>query len=123
MILKNDLRKGRLFVALFLCVVPTLVTARALPESREQLQLSFAPVVQQAAPAVVNIYTKRKVVERIRSPFAGDPFFEQFFGGRETTASVNWYATFRHGAVSAMAILRSHCLWITANRYEELPVT
>jgi len=36
-------------------------------------------VVKRAAPAVVNIYT-RKVVERNVSPFAGDPFFERLFG-------------------------------------------
>ena len=32
-------------------------------------------------PGVVNIYTKKTVVERSRSPFANDPFFRQFFGG------------------------------------------
>ncbi|HSF95887.1 MAG TPA: Do family serine endopeptidase, partial [Thermohalobaculum sp.] len=44
-----------------------------------EITLSFAPVVKRAAPAVVNIYT-RKVVERSFSPFAGDPFFERLFG-------------------------------------------
>ncbi len=51
---------------------------KVVPESRAQLQLSFAPVVKQAAPAVVNIYT-RKVV-RAMSPMFSDPFFRQFFG-------------------------------------------
>ncbi|MEO1492520.1 MAG: Do family serine endopeptidase [Pseudomonadota bacterium] len=51
---------------------------RVVPETRAEITLSFAPVVKQAAPAVVNIYTK-KVVERRASPFAGDPFFERFF--------------------------------------------
>ena len=50
-----------------------------VPQSREQIMLSFAPVVRKAAPAVVNIYTQT-VVERRVSPFAGDPFFERFFG-------------------------------------------
>jgi Do/DeqQ family serine protease len=54
--------------------------ARIVPESQTQIQLSFAPVVKQAAPAVVNIYAKT-LVERRRSPFAGDPFFDKFFGG------------------------------------------
>ena len=49
------------------------------PQSREQITLSFAPVVKQVSPAVVNIYTKR-VVTRSVSPFGNDPFFEQFFG-------------------------------------------
>ncbi|MEM7189112.1 MAG: Do family serine endopeptidase [Pseudomonadota bacterium] len=51
---------------------------RVVPQTRAEITLSFAPVVKQAAPAVVNIYTK-KVVERRVSPFRGDPFFERFF--------------------------------------------
>jgi Do/DeqQ family serine protease len=53
-------------------------TARVVPETRSEITLSFAPVVRQAAPAVVNIYT-RKLVERRLNPFADDPFFERFF--------------------------------------------
>ena len=52
---------------------------RAVPESMSEVKLSFAPIVERAAPAVVNVFTRR-VVEQ-RSPFAGDPFFERFFGG------------------------------------------
>ena len=52
---------------------------RATPQSMTEVKLSFAPVVERAAPAVVNIYTRRVVQQR--SPFAGDPFFERFFGG------------------------------------------
>ena len=51
---------------------------RTVPQSQEQMQLSFAPLVRQTAPAVVNVYAERIV--RSRSPFAGDPFFERFFG-------------------------------------------
>ena len=35
-----------------------------VPTSMAQVQWSFAPVVKQAAPAVVNIYTKKVVVTR-----------------------------------------------------------
>jgi Do/DeqQ family serine protease len=52
---------------------------RVVPDSREQVMLSFAPLVAQVAPAVVNIYTRR-VVEVQRSPIFDDPFFRQFFG-------------------------------------------
>lgn len=51
---------------------------RVVPGSLAEVKLSFAPVVERAAPAVVNIYTRRVVQQR--SPFAGDPFFERFFG-------------------------------------------
>ena len=51
---------------------------RALPQTREQIQLSFAPVVRKAAPAVVNIFTRRVV--RTQNLLFNDPFFRQFFG-------------------------------------------
>ncbi|MBT5459976.1 MAG: DegQ family serine endoprotease [Rhodospirillaceae bacterium] len=57
----------------------TAVAQKKLPQSRQEIQLSYAPLVKRAAPAVVNIYTKR-VVQTRRSPFADDPFFRQFFG-------------------------------------------
>jgi len=53
---------------------------RAVPGSRAEISLSFAPVVREAAPAVVNIYTRRVVRERV-SPLLDDPFFRRFFGG------------------------------------------
>ncbi len=61
--------------------VPDAYTqSRQVPSDRTQVQLSYSPLVKQVAPSVVNIYTKR-VVTRNVSPFGGDPFFEQFFGG------------------------------------------
>jgi Do/DeqQ family serine protease len=53
-------------------------TQEVVPQSRRQIQLSFAPLVKQTAPAVVNVYADRLIEHR--SPFAGDPFFERFFG-------------------------------------------
>ncbi|QFR25731.1 hypothetical protein FZX15_06760 [Brucella suis bv. 1] len=35
------------------------------------MQLSFAPLVKETAPAVVNVYAARQV--QARSPFEGDP--------------------------------------------------
>jgi Do/DeqQ family serine protease len=51
---------------------------RRVPSSPAELQLSFAPVVKRATPAVVNVYAAR-VVEN-RNPFINDPLFRQFFG-------------------------------------------
>ncbi|HWA42269.1 MAG TPA: DegQ family serine endoprotease [Hypericibacter adhaerens] len=51
----------------------------AVPSSREQITLSFAPLVKRVEPAVVNIYT-RAVVQQRTSPLFADPFFRQFFG-------------------------------------------
>lgn len=52
---------------------------RAVPYSQEQLTLSYAPIVREVSPAVVNIYTKRVVEQRL-SPFAADPMFERLLG-------------------------------------------
>ena len=52
---------------------------RAVPTSRADIAQSFAPVVKRAAPAVVNVYVRRKVQQR-GSPFFNDPFFRQFMG-------------------------------------------
>ena len=51
------------------------------PPSREVAQYSFAPIVRTTAPAVVNVYVRARV-KTFTSPFANDPFFERFFGGR-----------------------------------------
>lgn len=53
---------------------------RRVPFGNEEIQLSFAPLVKKTAPAVVNVYASSKV--QARSPFSGDPFFEQFFGSQ-----------------------------------------
>lgn len=50
----------------------------AVPSSPAQITLSFAPIVKQTAPAVVNIFAKQIVRDQV-SPFAGDPFFSQLF--------------------------------------------
>ncbi len=55
--------------------------SRRVPESRAELALSFAPVVEKTAPAVVNIYAKRMVRQRA-NPLLDDPFFRRFFGDR-----------------------------------------
>ena len=54
---------------------------RVVPESRAEVMFSYAPVVAEVAPAVVNVYAKRTVLERPSSPFFNDPLFRQFFGG------------------------------------------
>ena len=51
---------------------------RRLPTPTE-LRLSYAPVVQHVAPAVVNVYAA-KVVQN-RNPLLDDPIFRRFFGG------------------------------------------
>lgn len=51
-----------------------------VPSSKQEIALTFAPVIKRAAPAVVNIYTRTVVRQRMISPFMADPFFREFFG-------------------------------------------
>lgn len=73
-----------LALALAALSLPTFTHAqtapRQAPASRAEVQLSFAPVVRRAAPAVVNVYGAR--VEQVRNPFFDDPIFRRFFGER-----------------------------------------
>ena len=43
----------RLFACLFIALLPISASAQTVPQSREQVQMSFSPVVKQVAPAVV----------------------------------------------------------------------
>jgi Do/DeqQ family serine protease len=52
---------------------------RALPQSRADVVLSFAPIVKRATPAVVNVFATR-VEQRPANPFFDDPIFRRFFG-------------------------------------------
>ncbi len=84
-------RRGfRLSLLGMLALVPALLLPvggsaqaqdRSVPRSAAELTLSFAPVVAQARPAVVNVYASRTVESRPASPFFDDPFFRRFFGG------------------------------------------
>jgi Do/DeqQ family serine protease len=52
---------------------------KVVPQNAEDMQYSYAPLIKQVSPAVVNIYTARIVRRNSRSPFAGS-IFEHFFG-------------------------------------------
>ena len=52
-----------------------------VPQTQSQLSLSFAPLVREVGPAVVNVYSRATVTERPGlSPLFDDPFFKRFFG-------------------------------------------
>ncbi len=63
---------------LILALLAAPLNAQQVPQSGAQMQLSFVPVVRQAAPAVVNIYA-RIMREARGTPLQSDPFFERFF--------------------------------------------
>jgi S1-C subfamily serine protease len=71
----------RLLIIL-VCLAPLTLSAQTrLPESRAEISLSFAPLVRETAPAVVNIYARVVTQSRQRTPFMNDPFFQRFFEG------------------------------------------
>ena len=67
----------RAFICFILLAAPATAQEPRVPQSPAEITLSFAPLVKQAAPGVVNIYARRVVEDR--SPFAGDPVFGDFF--------------------------------------------
>ena len=58
--------------------------AKKAPTTTSEIQLSFAPILKKAIPAVVNIYAtkKRQRNNQRRNSLFDDPFFQQFFGRR-----------------------------------------
>ncbi len=68
------------FFALAVFTAPFSTAETRVPQTQTEISLGFAPLVKQAAPAVVNIYARR-VVEARQSPFMNDPFFRDFFRG------------------------------------------
>ncbi|MCW8917044.1 MAG: Do family serine endopeptidase [Magnetovibrio sp.] len=53
---------------------------KAVPATQNQVILSYAPLVKDTAPAVVNIFTAKTVRSSRRVPLFDDPFFRRFFG-------------------------------------------
>jgi Do/DeqQ family serine protease len=66
------------FALLLINILPAGAAQRQAPETLGQIQLSFAPLVRQTGPAVVNVYARTRV--KARSVFADDPLFRRFFG-------------------------------------------
>jgi Do/DeqQ family serine protease len=65
-------------------VGPAPVVERVVPKSQAEITQSFAPIVRNTAPAVVNVYSSVEV-QRSNCPYANDPFYAQFFcGGRNS---------------------------------------
>src|ERR1700730_564548 len=71
----------RSLAALLISVVvalPALAQDRRVPASAAEIRLSYAPIVQRAQPAVVNVYAA-KVVQN-RHPLLDATIFRRFFG-------------------------------------------
>lgn len=88
------------------------VVSTQLPTSMQQIELSFAPLVKQAAPAVVNIYSTRKIRIREVSPFLNDPVFRHFFGNTFGGAAIKER---QENSLGSGVIVKGDGLIITSN--------
>jgi Do/DeqQ family serine protease len=64
-------------VAAAMLAAPASAQERKIPGTLAEVKLSYAPVVQKVAPAVVNVYAAKAAP---RNPMADDPMFRRFFG-------------------------------------------
>lgn len=73
--------KHFLAIVLLILLLPhnSFALDKKIPDSELETQLSFAPVVKKTAPAVVNIYTKKKILVKQASPLFNDPAFRHLF--------------------------------------------
>ncbi len=80
---------------------------RLTPTSRGEAQLSFAPVVERAGPAVVNVYAQRVVRAMSRDPFFGRfsaPRVEQALGSGVVVRADGIIVTNNHVIEGAQAL-------------------
>ncbi|EJF79482.1 protease Do [Bartonella sp. DB5-6] len=92
--------KNSLFVGLFFVIIAQMSFSCAfakIPQTQSEITLSFAPLVKKSIPSVVNIYAARQI--RARSPFEGDPFFEQFFGRFQNNLPVRKQSSLGSGVI------------------------
>lgn len=71
------------WLILAVCMVqnPAAAQTNVVPQNRGEISLTFAPLVKEVGPAVVNVYTRTVLSERRGvSPLFDDPFFKRFFG-------------------------------------------
>src|SRR6187551_843298 len=74
----NSIRALALVLVSAVVATPALAQDRRVPASGAELRLSYAPIVQRAQPAVVNVYAAKTVQNR--NPLLDDPLFRRFFG-------------------------------------------
>jgi len=69
----------RFLLAIAIIAMMPLLALAQVPQTKAEIELSFAPIVKRTSPAVVNVYAKRIVRQR-ETGLMADPFFRRFFG-------------------------------------------
>ncbi len=83
-----------------------------VPDSKATMQYSFSSVVKKTAPAVVNIYTKRKTFEKAYAPLLSDPALKELLGKQFFAPYVKEKI---ERSLGSGVIVRSNGLVITSN--------
>ena len=73
------MRVKTLIAAVIIALAGAATAQERRVPTQSELRLSYAPVVQHVAPAVVNVYAAKMVQNR--NPLLDDPIFRRFFGG------------------------------------------
>ncbi len=76
---------GALMIAAGVGIGPAEAQRKEVPPSRPAILYSFAPIVKQVTPAVVNVYARGRVTSQL-APFATEPLLRHFFGDRSPLA-------------------------------------
>ena len=74
------MRRLVLICLLSLCAPMASAQQRTVPQNRDEITMSFAPLVKRTAPSVVNVYAKSIVEQPEDRGALADPFFRRFFG-------------------------------------------
>jgi len=114
--MRRPLKLLGLLGLLIALAAPAAAQDRAVPESREQIRLSFAPLVREVAPAVVNVFTRKAESEQPVSPLFSDPLFRRFFGDDFFRRSPSQR---RQSSLGSGVIVRADGLIVTNNHVIE----
>ena len=99
-------RNAVLALVLALAAPPALRAEVSVPQSQQQIRLSFAPVVKRVAAAVVNI--RIRTPQQSQGPLYADPFYRRFFGENEGGQRQD-----QNGPVGSGVILRDNGIIVT----------
>jgi Do/DeqQ family serine protease len=73
-----SIRLASAFFAILLGLLLAAAQDRRPPSSAAEVRMSYAPIVQRTAPAVVNVHAAK--TSESRNPLFDDPIFRRFFG-------------------------------------------